>query len=523
MSVSKNFYVIFSLFLLFIFSSGCSSLKDVKREGFSADSIKSLNDPRLTQLKDRSPYLKAHMKDGSLYVLQNWKVDKSKQFLTGSGTLYDQYRDSLCSGEFNLNVGSVALFETNTLENSGAQTALTVFTGITAAVTVYCVFNPKACFGSCPTFYIKDSDSLRLQAEGFSSSISPSMEATDIDALYHAKTECDEYSLEMRNEAMETHVIRSVNLLAVEKSKKNNRLFYGSDGKFWESDSIVSPSSAYAPEGDCTKLLASADDNERFSKSDSAYLGEKEIIELDFNNVPRKNCGLVIGCRQTLLSTYLIYQAFAYMGSQAGYFLAEIERNKIGAEENVILNILGGIEVQYLDSLGSWKTAGTIDEFGPLAIDFHIIPVNAALNKNAKIRLKMTKGYWRIDYTALASISESKNIHRLKPAEVRKDGSIDEQARQLLCDSARSLVTLPGDTYELKYQLPSVKDYELFLESRGYYLEWIRNEWIKEEDHKKLAEMFLNPKAALRRLAPEYKAVEPQMENSFWRSRYAKP
>jgi len=63
----------------------------------------------------------------------------------------------------------------------------------------------------------------------------------------------------------------------------------------------------------------------------------------------------------------------------------------------------------------------------------------------------------------------------------------------------------------------------LFLESRGYYLEWIRKEWIAEENPAFLAQMFLNPEAALRRLAPQFKEVEAKMENYFCRSRYAKP
>ncbi|MCU7493906.1 MAG: hypothetical protein HF314_03315 [Ignavibacteria bacterium] len=513
------------LFFLFLFLlQGCSTLKDVKRQSISPDSLRALADARLGFSNDLSPYLKAHMKNGSLYVLQDWKIDDSKKIITGSGKKYDAYRNLLSSGTVEMSEDSVAIFETNTLVNSGSVTALTVFTGITAAVTVFCIINPKACFGSCPTFYTRDSDTLRLQAEGFSSSISPSMEATDIDALYHSKVDCDEYSLEMRNEAMETHVVRSANLLCVEKSKKNSRVFCSPDGKFWQCDSIILPQRALGPEGDCLSLLQKADGIERFSVADSANLGEKEFIELDFKNVPGKNSGLILGCRQTLLSTYLLYQTFAYMGSNAAYWVAQIERNKINVKGNEMLNMLGGIEVQVQDLYGNWQSAGFIDEFGPLATDFHIVPIKGIPEKNTKVRLKMTKGYWRIDYAALSPVSEAKNLTRLQPEEVLKGGKTDENARKILCDSSRALVTLPGDTYELKYRIPSMfKDYELFLESRGYYLEWIRREWMKEENAARLAEILLNPEAALKRLAPEFKKVEPKMESSFWRSRYAKP
>jgi len=135
----------------------------------------------------------------------------------------------------------------------------------------------------------------------------------------------------------------------------------------------------------------------------------------------------------------------------------------------------------------------------------------------------MTKGNWRIDYVGLAVLSRSVNAIRLHPRRVLKDGLRDDEALALLCDSSRALTTLPGDTYTLKYRMPDVSgDYELFLESRGYYLEWIRKEWIEEENPFLLAQMFLDPQTALRRLAPEYKRVEDEMENCFWRSRYAR-
>lgn len=520
----RSMLFVFILSSSFFILSGCAPFMKVERRDIYTDSTKNFNDPRLGLTKDAYPYLKAHMKDGSLYVLQDWKIDDSKKNITGTGQLYDPYRNSVYSGQVTVSTDQVAIFETNTLEASGSMAAMTVFTGVTAAVTLYCIINPKACFGSCPTFYIHDGDSLRLQAEGFSSSISPSMEATDIDALYHSKIDCDEYSLEMRNEAMETHVVRSANLLCVEKSKKENRIFYSPDGKFWESDSIVLPYKATGPEGDCLGKLMRADDFERFSKADSLNLGEKEIVELDFKNVPDKNLGLILGCRQTLLSTYLLYQTFAYMGTNAAYWVAQIERNKVNVEGNEVLSMLGGIEVEVQDLNGSWKTAGVIDEFGPLATDFHIIPIKDILEKNTKIRLKMTKGYWRIDYAALASVSKTEKVTRVVPMEVLRHGKPDENARAVLCDSSRTLVTLPGDTYELRYRIPSVtRNYELFMESRGYYLEWIRKEWMKEENPSKLVEILLNPQQALKRLAPEFKKVEPNMESAFWRSRYAKP
>jgi hypothetical protein len=80
---------------------------------------------------------------------------------------------------------------------------------------------------------------------------------------------------------------------------------------------------------------------------------------------------------------------------------------------------------------------------------------------------------------------------------------------------------MPGDRYELEYQLPPGNDYELFIDSRGYYLEWMRQEWLADENPLAALRLFADPAGMLRALAPAYKRVEPEMEQIFWRSRYA--
>jgi hypothetical protein len=94
----------------------------------------------------------------------------------------------------------------------------------------------------------------------------------------------------------------------------------------------------------------------------------------------------------------------------------------------------------------------------------------------------------------------------------------------MLLDSSRALTTYPGDEYTLVYELPQdFARYELFLESRGYYLEWMRQEWMAEESPAHVTMMVFDPKKALRELAPQFKKVEPIMESAFWSSRYVQP
>jgi len=79
---------------------------------------------------------------------------------------------------------------------------------------------------------------------------------------------------------------------------------------------------------------------------------------------------------------------------------------------------------------------------------------------------------------------------------------------------------MPGDEYTINFRLPKQdQDYELFLYSKGYYLEWMRESWIQDKDLYKLWQMVENPKAYLKSQAEDYKEYEKTMEETFWNSK----
>ena len=68
---------------------------------------------------------------------------------------------------------------------------------------------------------------------------------------------------------------------------------------------------------------------------------------------------------------------------------------------------------------------------------------------------------------------------------------------------------MPGDIYQFNFTLPdNSPDYELFLYSKGYYLEWMRENWIQDKDLFKLWQMFKRPEAYLKAQASDYKEYE---------------
>jgi len=469
----------------------------------------------------KAPFLKVHLRDGGLYVLSPWTADETARRVTGTGTRYGADRQMLAAGIFSVSLDSVALFETNVARASPSVAGLSIITGITAGIAVYCATNPKACFGSCPTFYVTDGARDVLQAEGFSASVAPSLEARDVDALFRARPRGREVRVRMLNEAYETHVVRYANLLAVARSP-GQRVLADLDGRFW---SVTEPRPAMrclAPEGDCGPALATFDERERWSEADSTDLAARETIELGFDALPGTPA-LVLASRQSLLPTYLLYQAFAYLGTSVGHWLAAFERadRTTARRAGALVAAVGGIDVLVANAAGGWDSVATILETGPLAADVRLVPLPAS-GGPVRVRLRMAKGAWRLDAAGLASVGEPVAPLRLEPAVVLAGGRPAPEARARLLDPDEALVTFPGDAYTLVYRLPGdAGRYELFLETRGYYLEWMREEWLAEENAGRAAQLFLDPAGALRRLAPEFKRAEPGLEAAFWRSKYA--
>jgi hypothetical protein len=475
------------------------------------------------------------MKDGSLYMLDSLINTSSHDTVSGYGSYYNQYREIVKSNiiqsgiqiapAFKIPLSGVALFETNDVKAATGKILTLALIGVpTAIISLYCIINPKACFGSCPTFYAWDGADTSLMAEGFSSSILRCFEKKDIDMLYWTKVTGNDFHLRLTNEALETHIIKYADLLVFPRAD-NERIFATEDGKFFKTSDIRSPSTCIAPEGDCLEAIKQMDHKERYSVTDSTNLIQREFIEMNFDSLPPGKLGLIIGCRQTFLTTYLFYQSLAYLGNSAGYFAARIESgdNNLKKRVNKVWELLGGIEVFVQNSNGDWEKVNQINEMGPIASDVHLIELPKPAMTKLKVKLRLTKGLWRIDYLALANLEQSIEPIRIKPALVIRENGLSNDLESQLTDTLRPLITLPGDVYNLHYLLPGIsKNYEVYLCSKGYYIEWMRETWLAQENFKKASIMFEFPRLFMRMTAADFKKVEPTMEDNFWRSRYVK-
>ncbi len=232
----------------------------------------------------------------------------------------------------------------------------------------------------------------------------------------------------------------------------------------------------------------------------------------------------MIAARETLLTTYLLYQTLAYLGTQAVAALSVLERDPSkGDELKAIYRRLGALEVFVEESDGRWSSAGSVFETGPIATDVHLVRLPPARDdqRPSRVRLVLTRGNWRLDWIALAALGPRVEATRLAPRTIT--GLTDDKRRVTVRPGDR-IVTLPGDAYTFTYELPeNPQRYELFLSSRGYYLEWMRESWLREESAARAALLLTAPGLALRLMAPAYKRQEAGMDRLFWESRYAHP
>lgn len=476
------------------------------------------------------PFLKAHLKGGGLALFTDtlWDVDEGSEVLHGNGILYDLRRQELDRGVIEVPMDSVVLYETNQkLDTYGKKSrvaATAVVATADAVLGVICLTVPKACWGSCPTFYTGQGENVfSADAEGFSEAVIPSLEYGDIDALHDFSPATKEFTIKMKNEALETHVLRQVEVLAVEKSNPY-RVLHGADDRFYSYDPsyMEKPLTAVASEGDVTSLLAESDLRERYSTADPKNMVSKEEVLLTFDrNGNDSEMGLVLNFRQTLMTTYLVYTLMGYMGNSVSDFLSEWEKkNRSIKAKTPFTEALGGIDV-YLEEEGKDVLCGSFCETGPIARNLQVLPLKE-MKGSGKITVKlvMNRGLWRIDQASLVPLLGQEDPVALEPVRLTLNGTKLEQKLEDMRSPDKTVVSMPGDVFDLTYRLPgNPGNYDYFLYSKGYYLEWMRDSWLGDKNLPRLNMAVEHPAKFLRREAGRYARYESEMEAIFWNSR----
>jgi hypothetical protein len=433
--------------------------------------------------------VKAHLSDGSIALFRDGATFTGDS-IRGDGWQYGLMLDDSTRVD-GLALDSIVALEAYR-ESVRPTPSLLVSTVATAGAALGTAMLAMAAFGSCPTVY-SQGDSLTLEAESFSNSIVPLFEMRDVDALAATADADGALTLEIRNEALETHYINHLELSEVQHAPDETAI-PAAQGRAWIVGDLRMPPWMHDQSGrDVAAVLAEADGNAY--RTPAALLEAVDTtrftdhIDLALPAPPTDTVVVVLRLRNSLLNTLLLYD---YM--LAGQGARSLEW--LGKDLNVISTAIElgdfyrrrmGLRVQ-VQSRSGYQTVGRVRDVGPVAWSREAVPVPVPVGVDSlRLRLSFVADAWRIDRVAVA--------HRARPAvpdqhplaAVRTPGHAPDSAMARLGAPDHDYwITLPTDRFWATFQpgsKPLGTERTFFLAAQGYYTEWIRRNWLDAPLH----------------------------------------
>lgn len=499
--------------------------------------------PRAVDLKalDAGTYtmkspMRVHLLDGTTVVFRNGATVGMGR-LIGVGAAYPLLQDTLLQRRDTIALADVVGVETYEGKVLMAQsvTASIAASAVTAFGTALLMV---AIFGSCPTLYADSGTGPVLQAEGFSYAIAPMLEHRDVDPLNVRPGPDGIIRLELRNEAMETHFINHVELLAV-RHATGASLVPDQSGKVVLVDDAHAFTAARDRAGrDVRPELASAD-GQLFASAPStvasAHVGDlDDWIDVDADNLaPGDSVAVVLRLRNSLLNTVLLYDGILG-GRDAGDWLT-----------TGMLRIGTALEVSrwYVGTMGMHATVdgvpvparagyhARLGDVGPIAYrDVAIVLPRSSPNaRRVHVRLRFVADEWRIDKAFIGGHVSRPVAERVQLARVLvptpADGGAareDTAAFRALGDADdQYLQTMPGQRMMLHFnpgrssaRADSTTTY--LMAWQGWYREWLRGSWLAQPSR---TTPWVPGDSAVSTALTTWRAKRLQLEREFYATR----
>lgn len=478
-------------------------------------------DPHYAPEQIKSP-VKAHLVDGStvlypsgLRIAGNRLVTPGQRYALGTSKLSP-------SGSIPLD-SVVGMESYDTRTNAGksmAASGAAFVVGIPAAALL-----AVAIFGSCPTFYTDSAGTPVLEAEGFSYSIAPLFEQRDVDRLRGSPTADGGFVLRVRNEALETHYINSLELIEV-RHAADELAVPDQAGRVIAMKGLSAPATVRDRAGRDVSKTVSADDGVVFSTAEETIrkvsaADLNDYIDIAFPVTPGSDSvAIVLDLRNSLLNTVLLYeQILGAPGARSLDWLAS-DLGRIGSaiELGKWYSTRMGMHISVRED-GVYRQVARIGDSGPIA--FHHVAVLVPLPKQSRddsvhVRLSFAADDWRIDMLRVASLWRRPEMRQIPAARVEMfDPAQNAAAIEAVRDADEAyLITTPGQAFSVRFDAGVITTgtRTFMLASQGYYTEWVRGSWIKQASGKP----FVPSDAALAEAIMTWHAKQPQMERQFY-------
>lgn len=475
--------------------------------------------------------VKAHLVDGAIVVFPAGVLVAHDQVVGRGWRFPPTLRESTEVRRVPLD--SVVGMEAFRTDYSAGRTVVysMITTGavLVGLVTAICYNNPK-CFGSCPTFYSDSAGVPVLEAEGFSYSISPLLEARDVDRLRTHPDSAGVVRLEVRNEALETHYINQLELL---------ESVHGADEMVLPDEHarpvavqhLAAPTVIRDRAGhDVRPALVAAGDGQLFATDGGTLARATPADPDDYLDVtfPRRlgadSIAVVLRLRNSLLNTVLFYDLMlAGPGARSIDWMAS-DLQRIGPTLD-----LGRWYAQHLglriyaQTHGAWNEVAHLSDYGPIAWRdvAAVIPATAGDGDSVHLRLEFLADQWRIDRLAIGDAVRRPRTRAVPLAAVtNSEGDAEPRAREdMLRADDRYLETTPPQRFTISFDVgraPNDSERTFFIASQGYYTEWVRGSWLAGAHE---AHTFEPGDDALLHVLREWARQRDTLEKSFYRSR----
>lgn len=431
--------------------------------------------------------VKAHLKDGSTVVYDKG-VSVGRDALVGPGVRHDPTLRRSEPVE-RVPLTSVAAMETFRYRTKEGQTA--VLSLLAAGATlVGGALLAVAIFGSCPTVYSSDGGTAVLEAETFSYSIAPLLEARDLDRLHAHADAQGRIRLDVRNEALETHNLNHLQLLEVQHAP----------------DELVVPDERGRPvvltdlrPADRVQDRTGREVGPRLAAADgSAYETAPGVLAgatagdledwLDLS-VPlpegADRVALAFRARNSLLNTVLFYDVMLARAGPRGLDWLGLDLGRITEAVSLgrwVRSRLGMRVLAWRE--GAFREVARLPDPGPIAWrDVAVVVPVVPGERMTRLRLQFAIDGWRIDRLQIASGVRPAPSRSVPLAEVLGSGGTSDAdaLKSLLEPDQRYLQTTPGQRFFPVFDVgpePGQGGRTFLLSSQGYYTEWVRGDWL---------------------------------------------
>ncbi|MEJ7809937.1 MAG: hypothetical protein WKG32_05895 [Gemmatimonadaceae bacterium] len=471
--------------------------------------------------------VKAHLADGSTIVFRRG-VTVARDTVRGQGTRFDVALAG-AGVATRIPLDSVLAMESFQTEVNGAKTVLysTLATAgaLLGTVGLACAADPK-CFGSCPTFYADSAGTPVLEAEGFSSSISPLLEARDVDRLRAQPGPDGRLRLQVWNEALETHYINHLELLEIGHASDEMAL-PDERGRPVVVRALTEPTLLRDRLGrDLRRTLARTDGD--VFRTDARALAavspedNDDYIELTaVAPAGVDSAALVLRLRNSLLNTVVFYD---YMLAKPGgrsldWMAHDLNRIDRMAEVGRWYGQYFGLRVAVRDG-AAWREVAKLSDYGPIAWRDVALPIPVPRGDSLRLRISFVADQWRIDRLSLAGSMRRATPRVVPLASVTdRDGApVPAALADLRAADERYLRTTPRQrftaTFDVGAEGSSARTF--LLASQGWYTEWVRGSWLKGAHD---STTFSPTSTTLLQALRSWSVQRDSMERQFFRSR----